>query len=773
MRSKQTVAFKIYALSGLLLAIAGFVGYQGYDGVMGVVDRADKAARVASLDAAVGEARTLEQSYVAARQQKSYDELKEVLEGMKRDAAATKERFKQQKNRDQMDLVTTGVDAYGKAAQAYVDANSARSERLAKMRANAEALMQAAQTMKQVQADRLDASRKELDATVKQLVHLQEVAIEAEVAFVDVRKNEKETLLCKGSDQGYVTRVEKSLRTVVEALNTLRAGEVTEEGRKPIDDVQKKVAEYEHLYATMVGQLRQNQDTDATLASIRTLSPAVLAGLEAEAKDAQKALVAALDDNSKATDGLLDRLAAASLLFEQYLGARKDVFEFLFSDDATLKDRVQKTLSDVAQGLVDLQQKIVAPDAKAAVAAMQKGIAGYREEFDGVCALVNRQAEALQEMEKQANTVLQVCDDAAKSQSDQLADKIAATTTMLLSVFAGSFGLAVALAYVLVRGITKPLNRIINSLSQGAEQVASASEQVSSASQHLASGASEQAASIQETSAALQQMTENAKSNADRARKADELSRHATNEATKGERRSTEVSQRVGEKMVNLTQSIDAIQRSTEATARIVDTIDEIAFQTNLLALNAAVEAARAGEAGMGFAIVADEVRNLAQRSASEVKNTSQLMQEARVNTERVQAVAKEVEQFLKEAVSNEIVGIFRTTVGTAQQVTTLMSDVCSASDQQANAVEQINSAVQQMQQVTANNAASAEESAAASEELTSQSVETLRVVTDLEEMVNGVHRVRDLPPPDHGKKGDHGAKAAGKQKTARPRRTE
>jgi methyl-accepting chemotaxis protein len=122
------------------------------------------------------------------------------------------------------------------------------------------------------------------------------------------------------------------------------------------------------------------------------------------------------------------------------------------------------------------------------------------------------------------------------------------------------------------------------------------------------------------------------------------------------------------------------------------------------------------------------------------------LMQEARVNTECVKKVADEVGKFLQDSVSTEIVGIFRDTVGTASLVAELMAEVTCASDQQASAVEQINVAVGQMQQVTGNNAASAEESAAASEELSSQSVETLRAVSDLEVMVNGANHAREVP---------------------------
>jgi methyl-accepting chemotaxis protein len=300
----------------------------------------------------------------------------------------------------------------------------------------------------------------------------------------------------------------------------------------------------------------------------------------------------------------------------------------------------------------------------------------------------------------------------------------------------GLLGAAVGLWFS--RSLSRPMQRIIQSLAQGADQVAAASQEVSQASQNLASGASEQAASIQETSATLHSMAENGKANADRTSKADGLARGASEQATLGEGRAREVSQRVGERMHQLRDSIAAIQNSTEATAKVVDAIDAIAFQTNLLALNAAVEAARAGEAGKGFAVVAEEVRNLAQRSAEEVKNTTISMQEARGNTERIRQVAQDVEQFLQKEVSTDIVAIFQQTMRAAQEVARLMTEVCAENSRQATSVDQVSSAVAQIQQVTQTSAASAEESAAASEQLSSQSVETRRVVAELEAMVNG-----------------------------------
>ncbi len=265
------------------------------------------------------------------------------------------------------------------------------------------------------------------------------------------------------------------------------------------------------------------------------------------------------------------------------------------------------------------------------------------------------------------------------------------------------------------RGIISSLKNLIANLTTGADQVTSASEQLAAASHSLAEGSSEQAASVEETAAAMEEMSATTQKNAENAHQADQLAKNGT-----------ALMDKAHHSMKAMIQAIEEISKASSATAKIIKTIDEIAFQTNLLALNAAVEAARAGEVGAGFAVVANEVRSLALRAAEAAKNTSLLIERT---IKEVQGGTQLVQQTDES---------YREVAQSLKKVVDLVGEISAASKEQAEGIGQINKAVAEMDRVVQRNAANAEESASSSEEMNAQAQQLMEFVTELKTLVKG-----------------------------------
>ena len=327
--------------------------------------------------------------------------------------------------------------------------------------------------------------------------------------------------------------------------------------------------------------------------------------------------------------------------------------------------------------------------------------------FDQYMPIRERQMTVVDKLDARATEIAEARLAAAHASTNRMSMVAIAVGVTVVALLAWSVWTTIA--------VSRRVTGASGTLGDTADGVLRTAREVGRASQSLSQGATEQAASIEETSASMEEMASMTRKNAENTRAAAGLMADVDSRV--------QASNRALDDMVT---SMQSIQDASQQVARIIKTIDEIAFQTNILALNAAVEAARAGEAGMGFAVVADEVRKLAQRSAQAARDTAGLID---ASLARTQAGTKTVQQVA------DAIGAITDSV---TQVKHLVDEVSEASQQQAQGIDQVSHAVSQMEKVTQTTAATAEESAAAGEELTSQAERALHLVAQLQAIVGG-----------------------------------
>ncbi|MFT4688706.1 MAG: hypothetical protein ACI9OD_000904 [Limisphaerales bacterium] len=316
---------------------------------------------------------------------------------------------------------------------------------------------------------------------------------------------------------------------------------------------------------------------------------------------------------------------------------------------------------------------------------------------------------------QEAGAAAQALAAAAQRASTNVGEVVSNSSASLLPLLLFSIGillvtiLSTSMNMVANHRLSQTLNRAVSGLADSSDELDVASRQISSSSQALADSASDQAASLEESSASLEETSSMTKRNASNAGEARRLSSETRQAAESG-----------AGQMQGMSKAMDGIKASSDNISVIIKTIDEIAFQTNILALNAAVEAARAGEAGMGFAVVAEEVRSLAQRCAKAATETAEIIEDS---------VAKSDEAI---EISQGVAGGLQQIVEKARTVDELVSGIAVASQEQSQGIQQIAQAISQLESVTQKNAAAAEENAGSAHTLASQAAAVKNVVTDL-----------------------------------------
>ena len=393
---------------------------------------------------------------------------------------------------------------------------------------------------------------------------------------------------------------------------------------------------------------------------------------------------------------------------------------------ATQQDYAKCT-QEMAANIAKIKPLLSTDQGRADIATLESSMEVYNSFFQQIVQLTTegKADEAFQvyrdkaspvgtAMEEAAGDVMQLNARILSNTGVEGAAKVRMARWMALLLSIAALGAMLMTGFV-VRGVARKLQRITKELAESGQQLDAASGQIAASSLGLSSGSSEQAASLQEISASMEEMTAMTKRNAENSTQATAMMAETASQVS-----------RSNTALQEMVSSMDAIKTSSEKVAKINKTIDEIAFQTNILALNAAVEAARAGEAGMGFAVVADEVRNLAQRSAVAAKDTAALIDEAIANSsqgaERLDQVALSIHAITESA----------------SKVKMLVDEVSEASKQQMQGINQVSSAVIQVSKVTQTAAATAEETAGGAKELSTRSEKVLRLVNQLQTMVDG-----------------------------------
>ena len=498
---------------------------------------------------------------------------------------------------------------------------------------------------------------------------MDEIKTNAEHIFIHVlqaRQHEKDFLL--RLDPKFIQLHKSSLSELQENFDILNAMEISPSSKEALSKLALMLKEYEAAFLAMV--------TQQTLLGMNEND-----GLQGELRNAVHEI-----------ESILKKFKDAPLQVSMLTMRRREK-DFIMRIDSKYVNLMAQEKQTFA-ALVEKTAGIPVGEKQQILILLDNYVDTFNRYADIALVLKERNLELAKIAEGFDKPTQQILDNGTRG-SEAAARQLENSWVLLAIIMA--FGVVLMIGAVIYHGrrINQALGDVIDSLANTGQTIGLASQQFTATSQSLSTQASDQAASLEESSATLSHIAAMTKENADKASQ-------ANNAGVKTQ----EITAQGIQLMSRMGNAIEEIHASSTETAKIVKSIDEIAFQTNLLALNAAVEAARAGEAGRGFAVVAEEVRNLAMRSADAARTTSALIEQSQQKAEAGTTLTGEMKNTLHEIQLNVV------------KVVEMIGTISQSSTDQAEGIAQMEKAMASLEGIAQGNAASAEESAATSEDL-------------------------------------------------------